>query len=209
MRPSDISHGSANSGYPGPTYPSPRDQAELIARSTTPFGAAPPQVYPRGHILEGQPVVNDNYSRSRAPSPNPGMKHNFFCVSNFTLLTVMSGAAPQTEPHQLPAPEAFSRPINAANSYAPFDNMKVIDLDDLYEVKFPKMPIVLTTHDIYPDDWKRCLQVCSSPAHFFYLSVSQIVISRLSGFSSLLDWSASCWRLRQRWTGSKPSSTLS
>ena len=74
MSPSDISYGSANSGYPG--HPSTsRDQAELIARSTTPFGAPPPQVYPRGHVLEGQPLDYNN-PRSRAPSPNPGMKLN-------------------------------------------------------------------------------------------------------------------------------------
>lgn len=86
MRHSDVSQ-TASSGYPGPTYPS-RDQAELIARSTTPFGAPPSQVYPRGHILEGQPiVVNNNNSRSRAPSPNPGMKHDFVCASIFTFLT--------------------------------------------------------------------------------------------------------------------------
>ena len=83
MRPSDISHGSANLGYQG--YPS-RDQADLIGRSTTPFGAPPPQIYPRGHVLEGQPVVNSNSSRSRAPSPNPGTKHNFFFASMFNLL---------------------------------------------------------------------------------------------------------------------------
>ena len=76
MHPSDISHGSTNLGYQG--YPS-RDQADPIqvGRSTTPFGAPPPQVYPRGHVLEGQPVVNNNNSRSRAPSPNPGTKHYF------------------------------------------------------------------------------------------------------------------------------------
>ena len=168
MRPSDISHGSTNQGYQGSMYPS-RDQAELIARSATPFGA---QVYPRGHVLEGQPVVNNN-SRSRAPSPNPGTNHNFVCASILTLLTVsmsqghtsinMSGNSPRTESHQLPAPEAFSRAINAANSYAPFDNIKVIDMDDLHEAKIPKMPIVLTTHDIYPDDWKRYIQVRNSP----------------------------------------------
>lgn len=83
MRPSDISHGSAGSGYPGSTYPS-RDQAELIARSTTPFGAPPPQVYPRGHVLEGQPIVINSNSRSRAPSPNPGTRHVFF---NGSILT--------------------------------------------------------------------------------------------------------------------------
>jgi hypothetical protein len=83
-RASDISRGSTNLGYQG--YPS-RDQADFIGRSTTPFGAPPPQVYPRGHVLEGQPIaVNNNSSRSRAPSPNPGMKDNFVFASVFTLL---------------------------------------------------------------------------------------------------------------------------
>lgn len=154
MRPSDNSYGSGGPGYPGPMYPSPsRDQAELIARSTTPFGAPPPQVYPRGHVLEGQPMgVNNNNPRSRAPSPNPVPMPQGNASPN------MSGKSLHIEPQQLPAPEAFSRPINAANSYAPFDNMKVLDMDDLYEPKVPKMPIVLTTHDIYQDDWKRCIQ---------------------------------------------------
>jgi len=62
------------------------------------------------------------------------------------------------EPRQLPAPEAFSRPINAANSFAPFDMAKVQDMDRTYET-IPKMPKVLSTHDIFPDDWKRCMQV--------------------------------------------------
>jgi hypothetical protein len=69
------------------------------------------------------------------------------------------------EPRQLPAPEAFSRPINAANSFALFDMAKILDMEEIYE-KAPKMPTVLTTHDIYPDDWKRCMQVrVSSPLH--------------------------------------------
>ena len=84
MRPSDVSHGSTNLGYQG--YPS-RDQSDGIGRSTTPFGAPPPQVYPRGHVLEGQPiVVNNNNSRSRAPSPNPGTKRSFVFASIFTIL---------------------------------------------------------------------------------------------------------------------------
>ena len=79
----------------------------------------------------------------------------------------MSGKSPRTEPQQLPAPESFSRPINAANSYAPFDKIKVLDMDDLYDSKFPKMPMVLTTHDIFPDDWKRCIQVRNLLNFFF------------------------------------------
>ena len=90
----------------------------------------------------------------------------------------MGGKSPNIEPQQLPAPEAFSRAINAANSYAPFDSMKVLDMDDLYDTKIPKMPMVLTTHDIYQDDWKRCIQVRNLPNLFFVLRlVSRSVIS--------------------------------
>ena len=67
-----------------------RDQAD-ITRSTTPFGAPLPQVYPRGHVLEGQPVVvNNNNPRSRAPSPNPGTKHNLVCASIFYLIDIVN-----------------------------------------------------------------------------------------------------------------------
>lgn len=70
------------------------------------------------------------------------------------------------ESRQLPAPEAFSRPINAANSFTFFDMAKIQDMEEIYE-RAPKMPMVLTTHDIYPDDWKRCMQVrVSSSLHF-------------------------------------------
>lgn len=80
MRSSEISSsGSVGStGYPTSNYSSPpsRNAPETIARSTTPFGGPPPQVYPRGHVLEGQPIqiLNQPRSRapSRAPSPNPG-----------------------------------------------------------------------------------------------------------------------------------------
>lgn len=69
------------------------------------------------------------------------------------------------EPRQLPAPEAFSRPINAANSFAPFEMAKIQNMEEIYE-RAPKMPAVLTTHDIYQDDWKRCMQVRDlSPLH--------------------------------------------
>lgn len=119
----------------------------------------------------------------------------------------MSGNSPRAEPQQLPAPEAFSRAINAANSYAPFDSIKILDMDDLYEGKLPKMPIVLTTHDIYQDDWKRCIQVRNSPTFFFLPCLTNCKFYLL-GFSSLLEWSSSCRRLRQRWTGSKTIGTL-
>lgn len=86
IRTGEISYGSTGiSGYPtsnhsGSAYPSsPATNTTNIARSTTPFGNSGPQVYSRGHILEGQPIVKTAASnpRSRAPSrassPNPCM----------------------------------------------------------------------------------------------------------------------------------------
>lgn len=75
MRPLDLasSFGTVNSGgYAGSDYsaaPS-RTSGDGVLGSTTPFGNPPPQVYPRGHILEGQLILNGMapQPRSRAPS---------------------------------------------------------------------------------------------------------------------------------------------
>jgi len=161
VHPSENPFGTtSSSGYPtvysSPAYGmSPSRKAVEVAHSITPFGGP---VYPRGHVLEGQPMPNGSsrppsHPASRAASPNPG---------HFTYPTGKSPHMPVAtipgEPRQLPAPEAFSRPINAANSFAHFDMAKVQDMEEIYE-RAPKMPMVLSTHDIYPDDWKRCMQV--------------------------------------------------
>lgn len=84
MRSGEIPYGtSVPSGYPGSNassspYPSPAQNPANIARSTTPFGGPGPQVYPRGHILEGQPIGPRSRPPSRAASPNPGMF--FACI---------------------------------------------------------------------------------------------------------------------------------
>jgi hypothetical protein len=57
----------------------------------------------------------------------------------------------------LPPPEGFSRPPNAAQSYTHFENLKIQDMDDLTET-MPRMPAVLTTHDVYHEDWIRFIQ---------------------------------------------------
>ena len=121
MRPSDL---PTNLGYQG--YPS-RDQADLVARSTTPFGAPPSQVYPRGHVLEGQPIVNNNNSRSRAPSPNPGTKKLFVFASIFTILidsinisrTYVSKYERKLSPYRTTS-TSCSRSVFAANKCSKF-----------------------------------------------------------------------------------------
>jgi len=57
----------------------------------------------------------------------------------------------------LPPPEGFSRPPNAAQSYTQFDTLKIQDMDDLME-NMPRMPAVLTTHDVYHEDWIRFMR---------------------------------------------------
>ncbi|KAF8901649.1 hypothetical protein CPB84DRAFT_1846651 [Gymnopilus junonius] len=172
MHGSDVSSfGTANStGYPGPTYTSSsasvHNPMEHIMRSTTPFGGPSTQSYPsRSHNVEGLSMVDNNGSRSRPPSragsPNPA----FSKVNSSSKVNASPRKSPNVtntpipgDSQQLPAPEAFFRPFNAANSFAPFDMMKIKDLDDIYDSKYPKMPIVLSTHDVYQEDWKRCMQ---------------------------------------------------
>ena len=57
----------------------------------------------------------------------------------------------------LPPPEGFSRPPNAAQSYTQFDTLKLQDMDDLMD-NMPRMPAVLTTHDVYHEDWIRFMR---------------------------------------------------
>jgi hypothetical protein len=183
MRPGDLGGAgypsAGNAGEPFPRAPSP------YARSTTPYARAPSPyaapamgggggggggVYPRGHILEGQPM-----DRSRAPSPMPGgvalpgggpgfpqpgippaggVSPN---IGGMTSLTGPGGYAGQQQ-EQLAAPEGFSRPVNAAQPYTPFDPMKIQDMDAFLD-NIPKMPLVLQPHDVYHSDWIRFMQV--------------------------------------------------
>ncbi|TFK43239.1 hypothetical protein BDQ12DRAFT_642691 [Crucibulum laeve] len=183
VRPSEIPYGAANStGYPGSSFSSSpaHGAADPIARSTTPYGAGPvaPQVYPRGHVMEGQPIV----PRSRAASPNPGaipFPQGPVAFPQTGASPRMGGASPRiggasplmrgTSPRpgafpgdqqhhqQLAAPEGFSRPINASLPYTPFDTMKIQDMDEFME-RQPRMPLVLQPHDVYHEDWSRLMK---------------------------------------------------
>lgn len=115
-------------------------------RSTSPFPQVPSYTGSQpgggygGHGFDGQ--------RSRAPSPMPGPPGTAFPTSP---RVPMSGVG---EAPQLPAPEAFSRPANAAQSYTPFNIMKIQDMEQFYD-QIPRMPLVLETHDVYHQDWIR------------------------------------------------------
>jgi hypothetical protein len=155
IRPGDIT---------GPGVYSIPLRGEPIARSSSPFGAPAPILhtggtYPRGHIMEGQPI------RSRATTPVPGTVAGSG-VTGFPQATVPISAPHASVPpghhltdqQQLAAPEAFSRPPNAAQLYTPFDTMKVSDMDDLQDT-VNRMPLVLQPHDVYNEDWIRFIQV--------------------------------------------------
>ena len=89
-----------------------------------------------------QPPTRDIYNRGPSPSPYS---------------TPAYQPPPLQEEAMLPPPEGFSRPPNAAQSYTYFENLKIQDLDDL-EKSMPRMPAVLTTHDVYHEDWIRFMQ---------------------------------------------------
>ncbi|KAF8138682.1 hypothetical protein EV363DRAFT_539850 [Boletus edulis] len=150
-----ISRAASPYGMSQPSYsaraPSPVPPSRAPPRSTSPFPRAPSPyggganstVYPPGHVLEGQA-----FSRSRAPSPMPGGPGVTFSTSS------RMPSVPGGPEQQLPAPEAFSRPANAAQSYTPFNTMKIQEMEQFYD-QIPRMPLVLETHDVYHQDWIR------------------------------------------------------
>ena len=89
-----------------------------------------------------QPVARDPYNRGPSPSP--------YSTPAYQPPSLQEEA-------MLPPPEGFGRPPNAAQSYTYFENLRVQDLDDL-EKSMPRMPAVLTTHDVYHEDWIRFMQ---------------------------------------------------
>ncbi|KAG6335044.1 hypothetical protein ID866_4046 [Astraeus odoratus] len=145
----------SNSPYvPRATSPAPHRAPSPYAKSAplrpaSPYSGAPSpyvppaQVYPLGHVMEGQPMP-----RSRAPSPMPGPPAAFPSSPRMPVSVIGS------EQQQLTAPEAFSRPANAAQPYTPFATMKIQDMEQFYD-QIPRMPLVLDTHDVYHQDWIR------------------------------------------------------
>ncbi|KAF9057428.1 hypothetical protein BJ165DRAFT_31692 [Panaeolus papilionaceus] len=122
MQPATMPYGTAGSnGYP----------------SSAAYGVTGPQVYPPGHVLEGHPIAGSvgsvsksrpssrHASRppSRAPSPNR--------ISSYDNYSQQSSY----DSYQLPAPEAFSRPIviNNSNTFAPFEPMRLVKMDELFD----------------------------------------------------------------------------
>ncbi|KAG6907834.1 hypothetical protein DXG01_007216 [Tephrocybe rancida] len=145
---------------------------EPVSRSTTPFGGpsgGPPAVYPRGHIMEGQPILPQDRARmspmpprgpSRGPSPGPPGPYSSSSVG-----PPHAGSSPNMHgppfpggpgSRQLAAPEGFSRPVNGSHPFTPFEIMKIQDMDKFWS-QIPRMPNVLVTHDVLEPDWSRLM----------------------------------------------------
>ncbi|TFK74398.1 hypothetical protein BDN72DRAFT_51972 [Pluteus cervinus] len=138
IRPAEIAP------YPGANYSSsPAVRPDGIPGS--------PQVYPRGHILEGQPLP----PRSRATTPNPGAPPGAVGVGYpQAQVPVTFPSSPKMQDGQLVPPEGFTRPPNNALPYTFFDQVKIINMEEILQAA-PRMPGILLSHDVQEDDWSR------------------------------------------------------
>ncbi|KAF8076095.1 hypothetical protein FPV67DRAFT_397137 [Lyophyllum atratum] len=169
LRSAEAAYIPPGGGYPQSNYSTspPRGPVDPHSRSTTPFGGPAPNVYPRGHVMEGQVIRGD---RSRASSPMPG-SHGLPPSGPYSSGAIafpqagtspnMSASVPfpgdQGPPQQLAAPEGFSRPVNGSHPFTPFDIVKVQDMERFWS-EIPRMPNVLVTHDVFEEDWSRLMQ---------------------------------------------------
>ncbi|TRM68430.1 hypothetical protein BD626DRAFT_545522 [Schizophyllum amplum] len=152
-------------------------------RSTAdPYGSnAGGPVYPRGHVMEGQPIppgapIPQARSRATTPappghSPLPGTASSAYGGPVTFPSAGLGGASPNIrgnlalaggppivpETGQLAPPESFLRPPNAAMPYTPFNSpMYIAEMADIIH-NIPPMPLVLGPHDIIVDDWSRMM----------------------------------------------------
>lgn len=178
------------------------------ANSTAhPPAAAGGNVYPPGHILEGQPKppgMNDGpppRSMSRAASPNP-----YNTPSHLPARPKSQMGRPSPNPSlnhavasQLAAPESFSRTINATLPYVGFKPLKITNMDTFFS-HMPKMPQELQTHDVRNEDWFRLSEVGRMfPFHQLHL----ISAGSSTGPHTGLDGE----NARQRYFPSRPSTS--
>ncbi|KAL5530446.1 hypothetical protein ACEPAF_6704 [Sanghuangporus sanghuang] len=171
-----------NSMYAPERSPYRRDTASLQPA----IGSDGVEVYPPGHILAGQPVSGSGFASSRNPSPNqraaayrgglggasPRIGGMGSAISPRVGAGLIPGASPRMgggaplagaggyggPPDQLlPAPEAFNRPLNRAQTFTPFKDVRVQDLEELLDDVFHPMPPILSAHDVLPEDWGRLM----------------------------------------------------
>ncbi|KAF7355088.1 hypothetical protein MSAN_01424300 [Mycena sanguinolenta] len=113
----------------------------------SPYGGGQSAAYPPGHVMEGRPIPGTTPTiPSAVPTGYAPFPQQVPMAESMT-----------NDQGQLAAPEGFSRPINAAQAFTPFEKMKVQDMDSIVDNP-PRMPAVLQPHDVYPADWNRMMQ---------------------------------------------------
>lgn len=156
-----VSPGGGGRGMIPGTSPYRRSSA-LLPPTLGPGGVP---VYPAGHIYEGQPVPGGVGAISRSHSPESGAYGSSLgapAMGGYGGISPRMPARELTEQQLLSSPDAFHRPINRAQTFTPFELMKIQDMDEFMDV-IPRLPIVLTTHDVLPEDWGRLMGVRVSP----------------------------------------------
>ncbi|KXN87939.1 hypothetical protein AN958_07949 [Leucoagaricus sp. SymC.cos] len=159
---------------------SARGGGDTAVKPATPYGTAPAagqqQIYPRGHIMEGQPIPPRSRASSPMPGPPPGVSpygqpypeqsgriqsHSPRPPPSPRLggaSPLIPGAVLPDPGQQLPPPEGFSRPVNPILSYTAFETTKIQAMEEFLLAPYPpRMPGVLKSHDVYPEDWQRLM----------------------------------------------------
>ena len=72
----------------------------------------------------------------------------------------------QSQQEMLSSPEAFTRPVNRAQTFTPFNMLPVTDMEDFLRDVIHPRPAVLSTHDVQPEDWGRLMNVSASYIRF-------------------------------------------
>jgi len=124
----------------GGDYPPGVTGSHYTASTTVPSHSP----YHQTSVIQPQSAKRYTYNCGPSPSPYGGYQPPL---------------QPQHEEGMLPPPEGFSRPPNDGQSYTFFDTLKIRDMDDLIDSEnMPRMPAVLTTHDVRHDDWIRFMR---------------------------------------------------
>jgi len=169
---------SGDSSYPGSAFSSTARGHDAIAVSTNPYdvsSSSQQQVYPRSHVLEGQPM------RSRASSPIPPIQGRpaSACgrpyhdqAGTFGSHSPrpppsprMGGASPYFPGSTLSAAgqqflPRFSRSINPNMSYSEFPTTKIQTMEEFLQVpQLPWLPSILKSHDVSSEDWLHLMNV--------------------------------------------------
>ncbi|KAH6915444.1 hypothetical protein BKA70DRAFT_1258963 [Coprinopsis sp. MPI-PUGE-AT-0042] len=132
------------SGYPSSQSGGAQSTARPNSRMSgvgAPSPYHPPGVLPTGYP-QSQSTGRPRSRMAGGPSPYPGSAQ-----------TLPSGGA-----GPLAAPDCFSRPINAALPYFPFEPINVHAMNNFFKGIMPKLPNVCETHDMRSDDWQRFIE---------------------------------------------------